>query len=222
MQGEGPSAGRICGFLRLGGCNLSCQWCDTPYTWDWTGSSSPVTYQPAAELHPMSADRVVRLLRQMNVGLVIVTGGEPLSQQSRLVSVLKQLSDLKIAVEVETNGTRVPTPEMQHFVSRFVVSPKLAHSGEPEYRRLVPKALHAFRDSGKADFKFVVQSASDLDEVAEIIEKHDLAPVWIMPEGKTAEVVLRRLTTIADAVVSRRWHLSSRLHVLVWGESRGV
>ena len=36
FQGEGPHAGRRCAFVRLGGCNLSCEWCDTPYTWDAT------------------------------------------------------------------------------------------------------------------------------------------------------------------------------------------
>ena len=37
-QGEGPSTGRLCGFVRLARCNLSCLWCDTPYTWDWGGN----------------------------------------------------------------------------------------------------------------------------------------------------------------------------------------
>jgi 7-carboxy-7-deazaguanine synthase len=222
VQGEGPSTGRICGFLRLGGCNLSCRWCDTPYTWDWTGISSPVAYKPAMELHPMSAAQVVRQLQEMDVDLVIVTGGEPLSQQVQLLPVLGQLHDQGIAVEVETNGTRSPGPDVQRIVRRFVVSPKLAHSGDLERRRLVPKALQAFRDSGKADFKFVVRSIDDLDEVAAIADEHRLAPIWIMPEGQTAEAISRSLTTIADAVVSRRWNLTTRLHILAWGQARGV
>jgi 7-carboxy-7-deazaguanine synthase len=36
LQGEGPSAGRPASFIRLSGCLLSCRWCDTPWTWDWT------------------------------------------------------------------------------------------------------------------------------------------------------------------------------------------
>jgi 7-carboxy-7-deazaguanine synthase len=170
----------------------------------------------------MSVDEVVRQLREMDVDLVIVTGGEPLSQQARLLPVLRQLHDEGIAVEVETNGTRTPTPDIQRLVRRFVVSPKLANSGNLERRRLVPKALQAFRDSGKADFKFVVRSIRDLDEVADIAEKHGLAPIWIMPEGQTADALLRGLAVIADAVVSRRWNLSVRLHVFAWGQSRGV
>ncbi len=222
VQGEGPSTGRICGFLRLGGCNLSCRWCDTPYTWDWTGISSPVAHSPAAELHPMPAEEVLARLRAMDVDLVIVTGGEPLSQQTGLLPVLRRLRAHDIAVEVETNGTRTPVPEVQRLVRRFVVSPKLAHSEDSERHRIVPKALRAFRDCGKADFKFVVRSVSDLDEVAAITAEHDLAPVWIMPEGQTADVISRTLAAIADAVLRRRWNLTSRLHVLAWGQSRGV
>lgn len=170
----------------------------------------------------MSAGQVVRQLREMDVDLVIVTGGEPLSQQVQLLPVLRQLHDQGIAVEVETNGTRSPRPDVQRIVRRFVVSPKLAHSGDPERRRLVPKALQAFRDSGKADFKFVVRSIGDLDEVAAIADKHRLTPIWIMPEGQTADALSHTLTTIADAVVSRRWNLTTRLHILAWGQSRGV
>ncbi len=170
----------------------------------------------------MSADEVVRRLEKMDVSLVIVTGGEPLNQQARLVPVLRRLHDQGIAVEMETNGSRTPAPEVRRLVRRFVVSPKLAHSGVPERSRLVPGALRVFRDSGKADFKFVVQSGSDLDEVAAIVEKHELAPIWIMPEGQTADAISRTLTAIADAVVNRRWNLTTRLHVLAWGLSRGV
>jgi organic radical activating enzyme len=174
------------------------------------------------ELHPMSVDDVVRRLQHMDVDLVIVTGGEPLNQQLRLMPVLRRLRHEGTAVEVETNGTRTPIPELQDLVRRFVVSPKLAHAGDPKPRRVVPEALRAFRDCGKADFKFVVQSVDDLDEVSAIVDQFDLSPVWIMPEGHTVEVISARLKAIADAVVSRRWNLTSRLHVLAWGELRGV
>lgn len=222
MQGEGPSTGVRCGFVRLGGCNLSCRWCDTPYTWDWTGVASPVAYRPAEELHTMPVGEVFDRVRAMGVQLVIISGGEPLSQQRRLLPLLERLRDNDIAVEIETNGTRTVAPELVPLVRRFMVSPKLAHSGDPLARRIVPAALAAFRECGGAEFKFVVQSTSDLDEVAEIVAEHQLAPVWVMPEGKDAATVLDNLAEIADAVVRRGWNLTSRLHVLAWGERRGV
>lgn len=170
----------------------------------------------------MPTDEVVARLREMAVDLVIVTGGEPLNQQTRLIPVLRRLREQGMAVEVETNGTREPLPELRSLVRRFVVSPKLAHSGDSERHRLVPRALRTFRDSRQSDFKFVVRSASDLDEVAAIVAEHGLAPVWIMPEGQTAAALSRSLAEIADAVVARRWNLTSRLHVFAWGQARGV
>ena len=50
LQGEGPSSGRRAMFLRLAGCNLSCSWCDTAYTWDWS------RYDKKAEVTMMQVD----------------------------------------------------------------------------------------------------------------------------------------------------------------------
>jgi organic radical activating enzyme len=212
----------LCGFLRLGGCNLSCRWCDTPYTWDWKGIASPVTYSPADELHPTPVAEVHHRLRTLGVELVIVSGGEPLNQQRRLTALLPLLVADGIAVEIETNGTRFPNPELTRWVRRYVVSPKLSHSGDPVERRIVPAALAAFERSGKAAYKFVVQSIADLDEVAEVVQENGLTDIWVMPEGQRRESVLRTMSDIADAVVERRWNLTSRLHVLAWGDRRGV
>ena len=184
--------------------------------------ASLMAYDPATELHKMPVGEVLERLRALKVDLVVISGGEPLSQQRRLIMLLRQLGAEGIAVEMETNGTHVPGPELCQLVRRFVVSPKLSHSGDPLQRRLRPTALAAFRDCGRAEFKFVVQSVSDLDEVAHIVEQNRLTPVWIMPEGKQPSEVLSTLSEIADSVVQRRWNLTSRLHILAWGDLRGV
>ena len=72
-----------------------------------------------------------------------------------------------------------------------------------------------------AVFKFVACEPSDLDEVAVIIEECGLTDVWIMPEGTDAATLLGRSTELADDVVKRGWNLSSRLHILLWGDVRG-
>lgn len=75
IQGEGPSSGRRCGFHRLGGCNLSCRWSDTPYTWDWTGvSDSGNALDPRVELMLKDSCEVVDEILTMGVDLVVVTG----------------------------------------------------------------------------------------------------------------------------------------------------
>ena len=75
LQGEGPSTGRRCGFVRLGRCNQACSWCDEPQTWAWD------RFDQSAELHEMAVDEVLEVLDAMDVDMVVVTGGEPLLQQ---------------------------------------------------------------------------------------------------------------------------------------------
>jgi organic radical activating enzyme len=85
LQGEGPSAGRPAGFVRLGRCNLACDWCDTKYTWDWEN------YDPQEELHTEQVATVLEQLDAMGVGMLVVTGGEPLLQQRNLPPLLHEV-----------------------------------------------------------------------------------------------------------------------------------
>lgn len=214
VQGEGPHVGLRCGFVRLGRCNLACTWCDTPYSWDWE------RYDPARELTEIAGDDIVRRVEAMGVDAVVVTGGEPLLQQRALAPLCTALRERGCAVHVETAGTLAWTgPDV---VDQWVVSPKLANSAMPEERRLNFDALRDFA-ARDAAFKFVVVDAADLDEVAAIVEAAGVAPsaVWVMPEATTPEVLVARTTELADAVVARRWNLTTRLHVLAWGAARG-
>lgn len=215
LQGEGPTAGRRAAFVRLGRCNLDCSWCDTPFTWNWA------RYDPAVELSEGTIDDIVDQVSAMGVDRVVVTGGEPLLQQRRLLPLLREAETRGWDVEVETNGTLAPSADTARLVSAFNVSPKLAHSGVAHERAVVPDALVALMATGKGVFKFVVTGPGDLDEVAEIVDAHELGPVWIMPEGTTADAVVGGAGAVADAVVERGWNLSSRLHVLLWGDERG-
>jgi organic radical activating enzyme len=218
FQGEGPSLGRRAGFVRLGRCNLDCAWCDTPYTWDWA------RHDPAVELRTVAVDDVVARLDAMAPGIeiVVVTGGEPLLQQRRLAPLLEACAERSWPVEVETNGTCVPDDRLVELVTRWNVSPKLANSGiaDPD-RRLRPAALAALVATGNAVFKFVAASPADLDEIATVADAHHLAPVWVMPEGTTPDLVLARARRLADPVLARGWNLTTRLHVLLWSDERG-
>jgi 7-carboxy-7-deazaguanine synthase len=211
FQGEGPTLGRRAAFVRLGRCNLTCEWCDTPYTWDWE------RHDPSVELSRRAVDDVIADVEAMDVDRVVVTGGEPLLQQRSLVPFLEACAARGWAVEVETNGTLVPTAAVVDLVERFNVSPKLANSGVDRDRRIVPSALDALAATGKAVFKFVVSGPGDLDEIAAL----GVAPVYVMAEGTTPDAVLATTKAVADDVAARGWHLTTRLHVLLWGDERG-
>lgn len=211
FQGEGPSLGRRAGFLRLGRCNLACTFCDTRYTWDWD------THDPATELHHAATDDLAAQLLAMDVPLVVVTGGEPLLQQTHLVPLLEQLRGMDR--EIETAGTLPPDARTTELVTRFNVSPKLANSGNPADRRYKPEVLQAFEATGKAVFKFVV--TDDFTEVDTIVADNRLTNVWIMPEGTDAATIVERTQRLAEPAAERGWNLTTRLHVLLWGNERG-
>ena len=215
LQGEGPSAGRPAGFVRLGRCNLACDWCDSRYTWDWD------RHDPAQELQSIAASSLVDRLAAMEVDMVVVTGGEPLLQQRHLPPLLEGAKRQGWRVEVETSGTIAPDLA-PGLVDQFNVSPKLANSGNRGGRRYRPEVLRAFQATGRAVFKFVAQQPSDLQEVGAMVSECGLREVYVMPEGTDAAVVTARMQQLAGPVLARRWNLTPRLHILLWGDRRGV
>ncbi|GAA2923946.1 7-carboxy-7-deazaguanine synthase QueE [Streptomyces mexicanus] len=215
FQGEGPSCGHPALFIRLSRCNLTCTRCDTKYTWDWS------RFDPHEESTRQSVAGLVAWASSSPVELVVITGGEPLIQQARLVPLVRGLIAAGKRIEFETNGTIAPTPELVADGVRFNVSPKLASFGVKETKSIVPAALEAFVASGRAAFKFVASTVDDLDRIAELADAHRLAPVWVMPEGTTPEVITATTRVLADGVAARHWHFTIRLHVLAFADARG-
>nr|MDT0661998.1 7-carboxy-7-deazaguanine synthase QueE [Micromonospora sp. DSM 115978] len=215
FQGEGYSLGRRCGFLRLGHCNLACSWCDTPYTWDWHH------FSPESELSRLDVAEVAARIETMAVPLLVISGGEPLLQQAGLVALFAHLPPA-LTIEIETNGTVAPESAVTDRVSRFTVSPKLAHAAMSSRRRIRPAVLRAFAATGKATFKFVAATPPDLDEIETLAGELALPDVYVMPEGRDPDQLLERMRTLAPAVQKRNWSLTTRLQVLLWGDSRAV
>ncbi|WP_026057789.1 7-carboxy-7-deazaguanine synthase QueE [Streptomyces sp. SS] len=215
VQGEGPSCGHPAIFIRLSRCNLTCASCDTKETWDWS------QFNPTEVSTRESVPDLLAWVLQSPVELVVITGGEPLLQQRNLIPLVRRLLDKGRRVEFETNGTVVPDPELLVDGVRFNVSPKLASFGMDEAKSIVPPVLRAFAASGRASFKFVASSVADVDRIAELVDRHGLAPVWVMPEGTTVEAITSTTRVLADAVASRHWHLTTRLHVLAFADPKG-
>lgn len=222
LQGEGPSTGRLCAFIRLGGCNLHCAWCDTAYTWDAS------RYDLRQELTRQPVTHVLAQVRACAVPLVVISGGEPLLHQGQdgWQALLDGLHRMGVDVEVETNGTQAPTSRTVRHVTRFNVSPKLGHAGDPGHRRLARGPLEEYTHlarRGQAVFKFVARGPGDLAEVAAIVAGYGVpaAAVWVMPCGDTPEQVLAGTRELAGPVVAAGWNLTTRLHTLIWASERG-
>ncbi|WP_101385376.1 7-carboxy-7-deazaguanine synthase QueE [Kitasatospora sp. GP30] len=213
FQGEGPSTGRQALFVRLSRCNLHCPKCDTPETWDWA------RFKPSEVATRHSVEDLAAWVAACTVQRVIVSGGEPLLQQAELLRLLQLLPDRR--VEIETNGTIVPLPELVDLVEAFNVSPKLAGFAALGDQPINGAVLRALEASGKARFKFVVSRVAELDEVASVAAEFALTDVWVMPEGTSSGAVIEGMRELADAVLARGWNLSTRLHVLIWENQRG-
>jgi 7-carboxy-7-deazaguanine synthase len=219
VQGEGRTCGRRASFIRLGGCNLTCAWCDSAYTWDAS------RYDLREELRRRAADGLLAEVLGHGTPVVVITGGEPLLQQGQPAweRLLAGLGGAGREVEVETNGTVPPSDLTARLVTRFNVSPKLAHAGDPASRRTRPGAVGALLATGKAAFKFVCRELSDLDEVRDTSRLLGIPPglVWIMPEGTGPDELTTRLRQLADPAIGAGYNLTTRLHVLAWGDERG-
>lgn len=219
VQGEGQTCGQRASFIRLGGCNLKCRWCDTPYTWDAS------RYALREELRLRTADDLLAEVLGHGTQVVVITGGEPLLQQGQpgWARLMVGLGEAGLEIEVETNGTVPPGDITARLVTRFNVSPKLAHAGDPDSSRVRPGAVSALLATGKAAFKFVCREPSDLDEVRDTARRLGIPPglVQIMPEGTDPEMLTARLRELADPAIAAGYSLTPRLHILLWGDERG-
>lgn len=225
IQGEGPSAGRLAVFIRTSGCNLDCGWCDTPYTWDWERYDRE---QEQTRVYPRDLAGWVTSTAPSD-SLVVFTGGEPLLQESGLFTVAAITRDTRpdLTFEIETNGTRAPGIDWLTIGTRFNVSPKLANSGVNQDRRIIPGTLATYaalaRYNHTVCFKFVATAPDDLVEVDHLVAAFRIpaCTVWIMPEGRNPDTLTTRTIQLAEAVITRGYNLTPRLHINIWGDQRG-
>lgn len=214
VHAQGPSAGRRCSVIQIGGCNLSCSWCDSAFTWDTAryDLSREVGYWPIAE--------VVEHAMASRPRLVVISGGEPLLQQNSAGWALLLDSLAGVEIGVETNGTQPPTETTLNRVSWVTVSPKLAHSGDPAWARINGDVLVQWGKCAQnfdIDFSFAVRDVSDVTTVGTLVTIHGLPAerVWIIPEGTTAATSIDRLNDVSEAALTAGFNLSTRLSALV-------
>lgn len=218
IQGEGISAGTPTTFLRLATCNLACSWCDTRYTWDWA------KYDYEEQVLMTSTADAVHEIRTLGEDHLVITGGEPLLQQSALEPLVKELAESGCYIEFETNGTVVPSRALARAVSQWNVSPKLSNSGNNPLKREVEEALSAFMGLDTANFKFVVVDQPDLDEINELTSRYAIPAnrVVLQPEGISPDELTERAKWLADECRDRGYRMGQRLHIYLWGAKRAT
>ncbi len=226
LQGEGPSAGKPSTFIRLSRCNLACVWCDTAYTWRFTGDNRPhrdgIAFDRKANQVTLSETEAAARIAALTPRRLVITGGEPLLQAPALARMIALLPQMHI--EIETNSTVAPTPVLDCQVHQYNVSPKLRHSGNPAEIAVISERLAAWSAKPEAWFKFVISAPGDLDEVLAL--QHDYAipstRIFLMPEGRDSDGLRDRSRWLAPLCAEHGFSLSDRLHIHLYGDTRGT
>ena len=219
IQGEGQYLGYPSIFVRTSGCNIRCEWCDTPYT-SWDPEKNII------DVHDVM-DKVEELIPIDFLPHVVITGGEPYLQNDlpEFVNLLKQR---QLFVTIETNGT-IFIPTKVDFLS---ISPKLSTSAPRNEKwvaihnekRLNFEALKSMMNSCEFQLKFVVDTPSDFKEIDTIVESlgSDVRKfVILMPQGRRKHELSQKYKIIADHCLKKGYRMTPRLHVDIWGDVRG-
>ena len=154
IQGEGFHKGRAAYFIRLGGCDVGCPWCDVKESWAFEG-------------HPMlSVEQIVKEVKKTNTDVAVITGGEPLLHH--LEELTTALKNEKIATHLETSGS---SPLSGHW-DWICISPKKFKSPLDE----VLKAAHELKVVvfNKSDFDWAEKHAALVSEDCKLY----LQPEW--------------------------------------------
>jgi len=198
LQGEAKEVGIPTVFVRLTGCPLRCNYCDTAYAFKGN--------------NPLSIESIMEQVAKYNTHYVCVTGGEPMAQSNCLI-LLDTLIEAGYKVSMETSGSIDISP-VNKKVS-VVMDLKTPSSTEQSQNRYENIALLESKDQ----LKFVIASRSDFDWCCSILESYDvLSDVLFSPVYENLKPV-----DLADWILEKQLNvrLQVQLHKLLWGDQKG-
>jgi len=199
IQGESSRIGQRTAFIRLTGCPLRCNWCDTTYS--FTGGEW------------MSLNQILEKIKSFSVKYVCITGGEPLSQKNCL-ELVKKLYHNNYKISIETSGEK-PVEEYVPF-AKIIMDIKTPSSGE--------KAQIAFENLNKLqpkdEIKFIIQDRNDFEWSKDICKKFNLT--------KKFQVLFSPVFGVMNFEELASWILEDKLdvrlqiqlHKIIWGANK--
>lgn len=209
INGEGQKAGMIAAFIRMGGCNLSCSYCDTA----WANT-------PDCPCTDMGAKELLSWLFSSNVKNVTLTGGEPLLIHG-ISDLITAIGNAGIDVEIETNGSVYLKPFCSlHPRPAFTMDYKCPGSGMERFMEHRNFSLLTPKDI----VKFVVSDQNDLKKALEICEKYHLnARCQIYLSAVFGRIEPKEIVSF---MITHHWNaarLQLQMHKFIWPPNqRGV
>jgi len=197
LQGEGIDAGLPTIFIRLTGCNLRCNYCDTRYAF--------------YEGKYMAIDEIMESIKKWNSRRVCITGGEPLLQKN-VYGLIEKLLEKGYEISVETNGS-ISIMKLSKMDVKIKMDIKLPSSGMHD--KMLFGNISLLR--GDDELKFIIWNRDDYEYAKDIIARYKprcqiiMQPVW-GSKIKLAEWILK------DELDAR---YSIQLHKILWGNERG-
>jgi 7-carboxy-7-deazaguanine synthase len=222
IQGEGELTGVPSVFVRTSGCNLRCNWCDTPYA-----SWSP-------EGPELAIEDIVAEVDKHPTRYVVLTGGEPMVAKG-IRDLASRLRAMGKHITIETAATVAPEGIACDLAS---LSPKLSNSTPEagtiesawverhEERRLRPDIIRDWVVSYHHQLKFVITNDSQIAEIEHLLgqigEKVTPERVQLMPEGRTVDELRHKASSLLDLCKQKGYRYCSRLHIELFGNTRGT
>ncbi|NIA08631.1 MAG: radical SAM protein [Nitrospiraceae bacterium] len=201
LQGEGAWAGWPCFFIRLSGCNLRCTYCDTRYAY--------------MEREKRNISGLIEEWKQSQIGLVEVTGGEPLLQSTTPI-LLKALLDEGAKVLLETNGSLSLSNVPREVIK--IVDRKTPGSGMGKF--WCEENLRWLNQGDQ--LKFVITDQKDYEWARKEVLRLCLwrytevlfSPIWknLAPSDLAGWIIADRLPV----------RFQVQLHKVLWGDKRGI
>lgn len=211
IQGEGQYIGVPSVFIRFVGCNLSCGFCDTKYSWSEEGKYS-------------FEDAIQFVRNNPSYKHIVITGGEPLLHQQEITEIIQNIKARDITITIETNGTIIPQEylsKMVSYIGLWSVSPK------PHQRISVP-ILSYFNKQKNTQWKFVIDNIiDDISFVNSLIEDGIITPiehVILQPNGLRPDYN-NACKELAEYVIKNnltKFRVLPQFHRICWGNKREV
>lgn len=208
IEGEGIRAGLPCVFIRFQNCNLRCSYCDSRYACE------------GSDYTCMSIDNIIDKVKSYNIPRATVTGGEPLIQKD-IWKLIRKLSDEKISVNLETNGSIDISPnEKFSYDDNLIITMDWKSISSGESDKMLESNLQQLTDADV--LKFVVGNQQDLDQMKSIVETYNpgchifVSPIFGEIEPK--DIVEYLLDNKLNHV-----RIQLQLHKYIWDpDKRGV